>query len=264
MLFAFLCSVALVSQAATPKVPPTAELKTLARDSLLQFNDAIQAKDFTGFHKKISALWQSQITPEQLLEVFHSFIDQHVNIAAIATVEPVFEPAPKIDGDGVLVVEGRYETPPKNVDFRLKYVQEKDAWKLIGVRLNVTPAVPSEAEAKTLVRDSLLAFNDAVQAKDFTSFHKKIATLWQEQITPEKLQELFQSFIDQKINLAPIAKLQAKFAHPPSLDDDGLLNLDGSYDLEKGTLRFNLAYIFEATGWRLAKINVKVGDPGEE
>src|SRR3954451_20434012 len=111
----------LVSHGAAPKVPSAAEQTTLARDSLLPFNDAVQAKDFTTFHKKISNLWREQITPDQLVKAFGTFIEQNMNIASIATVDPVFEPAPAIDSDGVLTVQGYYATKPNKVTFRLKY-----------------------------------------------------------------------------------------------------------------------------------------------
>jgi hypothetical protein len=38
--------------------------------------------------------------------------------------------------------------------------------------------VPPESELKSMKLSSLLAFNDGVQEKDFSSSHKQIATLW--------------------------------------------------------------------------------------
>ncbi|MFL6530903.1 MAG: hypothetical protein ACJ8KX_10575 [Chthoniobacterales bacterium] len=270
LLLAWFFLLPLACHSAVPKVPPPAELKTLARDSLLQFNDAVQAKDFTTFHKKISNLWREQITPDQLLKAFGSFIEQNMNIASIATVDPVFEPAPAIDSDGVLTVQGYYATKPNKVTFRLKYYNESGAWKLIGVKLDASPSgsadvkLPQEGEIKTLVRDSLLAFNDAVQEKSFARFYKQIATVWQGQTSPEKLEKLFESFIEQEVNIAPLAKLEPDFDKPPAIDSDGVLRLEGSYATTPSAVRFNLGYIFEAPDWRLIKINVKVGKPPEE
>ncbi|MGZ5004109.1 MAG: hypothetical protein ACXWG7_01120, partial [Chthoniobacterales bacterium] len=48
------------------KVPGESELKTLTRDSLLAFNKAVAAKDFSGFIKEVSELWQGQVTAKQL------------------------------------------------------------------------------------------------------------------------------------------------------------------------------------------------------
>src|SRR5947209_544719 len=260
-----------VSQAALgTSVPPAAELKTLARDSLLEFNDAVKAKDFSGFHKKISQTWQGQITAKQLLDAFQSFIDQRIDVASIATVGPVFRPEPLIDHDGVLRLEGFYPTKPAKVTFRLSYVQEKGAWKLLGVRVNVVPSgptdvkLPNETEATELVRSSLLAFNDAVQNQDFSEFYHSVAKIWENETSPEQLQKLFQSFIDQHINIAEIGKAQPTFDHPLALDDNGILKVDGSYSLEDRLVRFKLSYISEAGGWKLVGINVNVGHPDQK
>ena len=267
LLSVFVLFVALELQAATPKVPARKELNALALDSVTAFDKAVKAQDFTAFHKQISKLWQEQITPDQLKSAFQTFIDQQMDLAGAAQVDPVFEPAPSIDDDGVLTLEGDYPTAPNKIRFRLKYMNEKSGWKLLGIKLNVTPAGTSDAkaptvkEAKTLVRGSLLAFNQAVQAKSFAGFYKQIATLWQNQTTPEKLQALFQPFIDGEVNIAPIAKLEPTFEKGPVIDDDGLLQIQGTYPTSPSKVRFDLAYLNEGADWRLVKINVKVGNP---
>ncbi len=250
--------------ATPPPMPTDAELKMLARDSLLNFNQMLQTKDPTAFHRYISKLWQDQITPKQLQEVFQSFIDQKIDLSDVAQAEPTFESPPAINSDGLLVLEGFYSNVPGRIDFRLKCVYEKPAWKLFGVKVNVSPTgaapgkVPSETEAADLVRTSLLAFNEAVQEKDFTTFHQSIATVWQAQTTPEKLEAIFQSFIDQEINLAPIKDMTPTFDQPPALNDDGVLVLQGTYSTRASGLRFDLGYLFEDPDWKLVKVKVNV------
>ena len=252
--------------AALPPTPPDAELKTLARESLLNFNQMVQTKDSTAFHQSISKLWQDQITPKKLEEVFQSFIDQKIDLTVVAKAEPAFASPPAINGDGLLVLEGTYSNAPGQIDFRLKYVYEKPAWKLFGIKVNVSPTgvvsnkLPSETEAADLVRTSLLAFNEAVQEKDFTSLHQTIATVWKGQTTPEKLEAVFQSFIDQEINLALIESMTPKFDKPPTLNDDGVLVLQGNYPTRPSALRFDLGYLSEDSAWKLVKIKVDV-DP---
>ena len=118
---------------------PAAELKTLALDSLLLFNTAIQTKSFESFYGKIAKLWQKEATPEQLLEIFQSFIDKEINIAPIAKLEPTFEGTPAINEDGFLVIKGSYPTQPSKVSFQLKYVYEDESWKLVGINVQVKP-----------------------------------------------------------------------------------------------------------------------------
>ncbi|MEP6822363.1 MAG: hypothetical protein ABI946_08445, partial [Chthoniobacterales bacterium] len=223
-------------------------------------------KDPAAFHHYISKLWQEQITPTKLQETFQTFIDQKIDLSGVAKAEPTFDKATSINDDGLLVLEGHYADAPSNIAFRLKYVYEKPAWKLFGIKVNVDPSgatpgkVPSESEAATLVKDSLLTFNDAVQAKDFSGFHEAIADVWKAQVTPEKLATIFQSFIEQEINLAPIKDMTPKFDKPPALNDDGVLVLQGSYLTRASRLRFDLGYMFQEPEWKLVKVNVDV-DP---
>jgi hypothetical protein len=60
-------------------------------------------------------------------------------------MEPNFEPEPAIAKVGdfdVLTVQGYYDTKPNRFSFKLKLVQEDEAWKLVG--LNIILAKPSD------------------------------------------------------------------------------------------------------------------------
>jgi hypothetical protein len=107
---------------------------------------------------------------------------------------------------------------------------------------------------------SLLSFNDGVQEKDFSSFYKKIAALWQDQTTPEKLKELFNDFIDKEIDIAPIKKLDPVFNKEPTINSDGLLVIVGYYPTTPKRVVFELKYLEEKGDWKLAGINVKTLD----
>ncbi|MCA1659987.1 MAG: hypothetical protein LC642_05550 [Verrucomicrobiaceae bacterium] len=251
-------------------VPPAQELRTLVDDSIVAFNQAVQTQDFTGFHKRISKVWQEQITPAQLKERFQVFIEQKIDLSFTKAVQPAFLEPPAIDSDGVLTLEGRYPTEPYQVDFRFQYVQEKSAWRLLGVKLNVVPAgsadapAPNEEEARKLVLDSLGTFNRAVREKSFAEFYKQIATLWQNQTTPEKLQAPFQTFIDGEIDLAPLLTPEPRFDKPPAINEDGVLVLQGSFPTKPDKVRFDFGYLYEPPTWKLIKVNVKIDAAEEE
>ena len=249
-------------------MPSEAELRALTRDSLLAFNRAVQAKDFTEFHKHISKLWQEQITPAKLKSIFEPFVAQEVDISPVAGLEPVFDEPAAIDDD-VLVVQGHYPTTPSAVQFRLKFLNEKSAWKLVGIKVDVKPSgdaggkVPGEREARALALESLLAFNRAVQAKNFATFHRQIAEVWRKQITPEELRKAFAAFIEQKVDISPIADLQPVFKPAPGFDEDGYLQLKGHYETKPNKVRFKLRYIQESGQWQLINIGVNVGPDDE-
>jgi hypothetical protein len=262
LLSLFLLPIAAPAQ----KVPPEKELQALAQESLLAFDRAVQAKDFTEFHKYISALWRKEITPAKLQGIFQPFIDQEVTISGIADLEPIFTQSPAIE-DKLLVLRGRYPTRPAKVEFQLKYVNEQKAWKLAGIRVNLTPTeakLPSEEEASVMVRDSLLAFNNAIQKKNFTDFHKKqIAAIWRRQTTPAALLETFDSFVKAEANIAPIANMEPVFDKPPAINEDGVLSLVGHYPTKPSRVTFELGYLFEDPDWGLVQINVNVRPEGE-
>ena len=258
---AWLLLLPLARAADAPKMPSDAELKALALESLMSFNQAVMGKDFTPFHKHIAALWQAQVTPSKLKSVFQSYVDEGIDLSFIKGSDPTFQPAPAIDGD-VLVLQGVYPTTPTKLDFRLKYKVEKGAWKLIGIKVEAKPTgeagkLPSQEEAATLVQDSMLAFNAALQTKSFEDFHKGIAMMWQKRITPERLAGLFSGYMKAKVDLSGIADEEPTFTTAPAINEDGILELKGSYSIPEKVV-FDLGYLYEAPEWKLIKINVSL------
>jgi hypothetical protein len=256
----------LVLHAEAQKTPPDRELKTMVRDTLIAFNDAVQDKNFAGFYKhEMAAAFrdQDEMTLEKFSTVFKEFLDGGYDISNIAKAEPVFDEPAKIK-NGVLAIAGSYPTKPNKVIFKLKYLQEKSAWKLVGINVHVLPFVektgplPTEKETKRLALDSLLAFNKALQAKNFDSFYGQIAKLWQAQTTPAKLKEIFQPFLDQDAHISGVADVEPTFDSKPAIDKDGFLVLKGSYPTQPSKVFFELKYVNEDEIWELVGINVNL------
>jgi hypothetical protein len=128
--------VELISDKATAKVPPAAELQRMAADALTRFNDAVRAKDFTAFHGTVAEDWKKETTPDQIQAAFQAFIDRDIDIGSIRTVQPRFNPPASVNDNGVLVLAGHYPTPDP-VRFQLKYVRDGGDWKLLGISVKV-------------------------------------------------------------------------------------------------------------------------------
>lgn len=257
--------IGLTLPAEAQKVPPEKELKTLVRDSLLAFNDAVQEKSFAGFYKhELATMFKDQMSLEKFSAAFQPFLEKGYDISDIKKSEPVFDAPAAIDSNGVLSVMGSYPTRPNKVTFKLKYIQDKSAWKLLGINVQVVPFVesagpiPSEAEAKRLVLDSLMAFNQALRAKNFDSFYAQIAKLWQAQTTSAKLKEIFQPFLAQDADISPIAKLEPVFDSKPAINEDSFLAIKGSYPTQPSKVFFDLTYVYEEQNWKLIGINVNL------
>lgn len=123
--------------AASHEMPPLETVQKLTRDSLLLFNEAIQRQDFAEFYSKVSQEWQEQLTLGQLQRAFQPFIDNRVDISSIEKLQPLFDKAPQVQSDGILIVEGHYPSKPLAAFFRLRFAYNFPYWKLFGVELQV-------------------------------------------------------------------------------------------------------------------------------
>jgi opacity protein-like surface antigen len=128
-------------------VPDDDEIKAMSDKTLLDWNKAIHNEDFSAFLKNdCASVWQQQTSPDKLRDQFNSFIEQKLDIAgAVKEMEPVFKPKPSIGKTGdfdVLTVKGYYDTKPSRLSFQLKYIEEEDEWKLVGIDLKA--AKPEE------------------------------------------------------------------------------------------------------------------------
>lgn len=126
--------------------------------------------------------------------------------------------------------------------------------------------VPSETELRQLVRENLLRFNDAIATKSFDAFYDSVSVAWQtgrltqgqNQLTKGQLQRAFQSFIDQKVNIGGIAKLDPIWDTPVSVGTDGLLAVSGYYPTEPYRVHFALKFIYELPTWKLFGLDVNL------
>ena len=236
----------------------------MALQSLLAFNKAVKEKSFVAFQEQGSSAFRQQVSAEKLLEAFKGFVDQQIDISSIEKAQPVFDTPPAIDSDGVLILKGSYPTKPKPVIFALKYGFDTGEWRLQGIDVNVPalaekPAVgplPSDEKCNAIVRGSLMAFNQAIQEKSFAAFHKECSAPYREQISVDKLNEIFKEFMDKGIDISFIEKIEPVFDAPPQVDSDGVLMLSGAY-AGKPSVAFKLKYVFEDDQWKIIGVDVK-------
>lgn len=121
--------------------------------------------------------------------------------------------------------------------------------------------IPSDDKLQSIVKTTLLDFNDAVQSGNFTSFHEKLAGPFAEQKTPEELEDVFRQFLDNKsnFNFSGIRNMKAAFSPAPSIKKSGdydVLSLEGSYPTTPNKTKFTLEYIEEDSEWKLVSIRI--------
>jgi hypothetical protein len=152
------------------------------------------------------------------------------------------------------------------IPLTMELVKESGMWKVIylsapqaGVSVEQGgKQLPSDEKSKALALDSLLAFNKAVQDKSFVGFHQQISRRWQEQITPDKLKEVFNQFIEKQIDISRIKEVEPILNAAPQINSDGLLVLEGYYPTHSNKIYFRLKYTYEHPAWKLFGIQVNV------
>ncbi|MCG6871145.1 MAG: hypothetical protein LJE84_02550 [Gammaproteobacteria bacterium] len=118
-------------------IPAPKVLQQMADDTIHAFALAVQAKSMKGFYAGISKAWQDQTTPEKLDEVFKPFFESGMDLTKLRPLKPGIKTRKGLDKNGVLTVDGSYNTKPKTVSFEQKFIFENGAWKLLGIRVNV-------------------------------------------------------------------------------------------------------------------------------
>lgn len=166
-------------------------------------------------------------------------------------------------------------------------VDERGAWRVFSIRTprstetgvsgNLFGAVgkgpaftdalsrpmPTEAEARALIEDSLLLFNAGIQESSFDNFYELIARGWQDQLTKGQLTRTFQPFIDQRVNLAGIHGVQPVFDEAPAISTEGLLTVRGYYPTQPLRVLFALKFMYELPKWKLFGLDVSLATVGE-
>ena len=120
-------------------VPSDDKLQSLAKTTLVDFNEAIQNNDFSDFHDTMSQPFQKQASAEKLAGVFHEFVEKKVDFSPAKKLTATFNPTPEITkeaGYKMLHLKGYYPTSPRKTNFEFKYINEDGEWKLSSIDIN--------------------------------------------------------------------------------------------------------------------------------
>jgi hypothetical protein len=119
------------------KVPSERGLEALVKTTLLTFNDANVTGNYEVFHAKLSKPFREQFPVERLVRRFQEFSKKHVDFDIIAALKPAYDPAPKVDDEGKLLVKGHFPTEPLRVNFDLAFIPSDGEWKLISINVKI-------------------------------------------------------------------------------------------------------------------------------
>ncbi len=119
------------------KVPSAQALEALVKASLLTFNDANVTGNYSVLHARLSKPFRDQFPVERLKQAFSEFNKKSIDLEVIAALKPTYDPAPRVDDDGKLLVKGYFPTEPLYVYFILDFIPSDGEWKLIRINVKV-------------------------------------------------------------------------------------------------------------------------------
>ena len=122
-------------------MPNATAAKSMVNNTMLNFKNALNSADFEAFYRtQLSDLWKAETTPEQLKTTFKTFIDKKIDLSPIFFVDPVIEPAPYMDNNGMLVLKGHYPLQKEKVSVTYELTYSREAkWGLSGINVRTKP-----------------------------------------------------------------------------------------------------------------------------
>ena len=178
-----------------------------------------------------------------------------------------------LDHNRFNIYTGTLETGAgRTLPFMMELVEGDGEWRVQTLtgpgRHDVGPGawfrqVPKDATLKRRVRETMLAFDEAVRNRDLLRFYD---TMWTTRtaISYWKFEAAFQHFLDDDVDLSGVQGVEPELVDQPYLDrtsEGTLLVVNGRFDAEGGQVPFTFRYKYEHPGWRL--FNINVGRPGD-
>jgi hypothetical protein len=158
------------------------------------------------------------------------------------------------------------------VPIKLRLIKEDGKWKIHAIEkaaaglvktptetaskesTSKEPTVPSGDDLKAMTNASMLLLARAINTKNFSELYNASAKVWQSQTTAEALKESFIKYTEQNVDLTFVEGMSPEFKEKPSIDNNGILILKGSYPARPAPLNFTVKYIREESEWKLVGI----------
>ncbi len=159
-------------------------------------------------------------------------------------------------------LEGNFKTKNnQSVPIKVDLVKEDGQWKILSIDvkggIDQAKTIPNDPDLMVLVNNSMQLFAQAVKNDDFSTFYSSVSKLWQSQITQEQIRDVFQSFIDKKVDITVLKETNPVFSEKPVIDENGILILRGNYYYQNyAPVNFQVKYIYEYPNWKLMGIKV--------
>jgi len=120
-----------------PAAPSEAELRALVGGELAGLQRALNTGSMQEFHAHLAQAWRERATAKGLETAFSSVRDSGFDLAQVEKLVPLYDPAPYVDPEGLLVAAGYYPSAPLRLFFSLKFASEEGRWRLYGLDMQL-------------------------------------------------------------------------------------------------------------------------------
>ena len=152
------------------------------------------------------------------------------------------------------------------VPLMVSLIKKDQGWKIYslqkstaGLHVALMPVqAPSGQALSTLISESMYVFANAVKVKNMQTMHRHISQLWQQQINVQQLNNSFKGFYPLGDALLKLKDHRPRLSREPSINNEGVLIVEGWYPSSPKKLFFRHQYVYEQTGWKLLGFNVDI------
>ena len=125
-----------LSSARAAEIPSDDEQDVLIRSTLMTFNDANMTGNYAVLAAKASKQFQAQLPVDKLASAFESFRKNELFFEGVVSADYDSYEKASFDSDGALVLAGVFKTGDIQVKYRLRFVQDGNAWKILGINVD--------------------------------------------------------------------------------------------------------------------------------
>ncbi len=115
----------------------------------------------------------------------------------------------------------------------------------------ITPRMPDKNVLTILVRNTVLALNQANRTGNYSVFRDLGSARFRNSNTPARLAGIFTSLRKRNLDLSPIVLFNPQFNEGPLIDKTGLLRMAGVFSTKPLSVQFDLAYQWAGGRWLL-------------
>jgi hypothetical protein len=244
-------------------LPDAAGLGILIRNTIVALHQANLTGNYSVLREIASPRFQEANGAARLSELFADLRSRNLDLGLIAAVNPRLHREPMIDKAGMLYLSGDFTAASGQVAFELVYEMIGSRWRLFGIGVKPTgknearlvaadkSALPRPADLLVLIRNHIIALNQANLTGNYSVLHDMAAPGFQQANSLDKLRSVFAVLRDRQIDLAPVAVIDPKLSRPAAVDQNGMLRLTGFFPSEPERVNFDMAFQIAGGQWRL-------------